>query len=321
MTARLPATLIGGYLGAGKTTLVNALLRGAGGRRLAVLVNDFGELPVDADLIEAREGNLLNISGGCICCSFGSDLLAAIMELRASKRPIDHLLIETSGVALPQSIAQSLRLMPDIDLNGIVALADAETVRQRAADRYMGDTVLAQLASSDIVVLNKIDLVSPEQVAAVRAWLSEVAPRAGVVPARRAAVPPDLILMQHGEPNTGRFLASSHDPATQLASISMEIAGDGDPEALAAALANASLHLLRAKGIVADRRGALAAIHVMGQRCSVEPAPSAVQGPGRLVCIGLASELDAGAITAAIAACPPFAAKLIHKGESLPANS
>ena len=76
MSDAVPVTLIGGYLGAGKTTLVNHLLRNADGRRLAVLVNEFGELPIDADLIEARDGNLISISGGCICCSFGSDLLA-----------------------------------------------------------------------------------------------------------------------------------------------------------------------------------------------------------------------------------------------------
>src|SRR5476651_1816327 len=81
MTAPIPVTLIGGYLGAGKTTLVNSLLRTAAGRRLAVLVNEFGALPIDADLIEARDDKLISISGGCICCSFGSDLLAALIEM------------------------------------------------------------------------------------------------------------------------------------------------------------------------------------------------------------------------------------------------
>ena len=100
MSGTIPVTLIGGYLGAGKTTLVNHLLRNADGRRLAVLVNEFGALPIDADLIVARDGNLISISGGCICCSFGSDLLAALIELKGRGDAIDHLLIETSGVAL-----------------------------------------------------------------------------------------------------------------------------------------------------------------------------------------------------------------------------
>ena len=106
-TDRLPVTVIGGYLGAGKTTLVNHLLRHAGGRRIAVLVNDFGALPIDADLIEARDGDLLAIAGGCVCCSYGSDLMDALAALlERSPRP-DHLVIETSGVALPGSVARS----------------------------------------------------------------------------------------------------------------------------------------------------------------------------------------------------------------------
>jgi G3E family GTPase len=308
MTARIPVTLISGYLGAGKTTLVNALLRGADGRRLAVLVNDFGELAIDADLIEAREGSLISISGGCVCCSFGSDLIAAIMALRAGGRPIDHLLIETSGVALPASIAQSLQLIPDLDLNGIIGLADAETVRERAGDRYMSDTVLAQLAASDIIILNKIDLVSNEQLAATRAWLSEAAPRARILPAQNASLPPDVILMRQDERPTGRFFATGHD-TTKLATVSFEITGDGDPAALARALTDRSLYLLRAKGFVYDSDGTLTAIHVMGLRSSVEAAPATTNGSGRLTCIGLAHEISVEAIMAAVAACKPFSAK------------
>jgi G3E family GTPase len=308
MTARIPVTLISGYLGAGKTTLVNALLRGADGRRLAVLVNDFGELAIDADLIEARESNLISISGGCVCCSFGSDLIAAIMALRAADLPIDHLLIETSGVALPASIAQSLQLIPDLDLNGIIGLADAETVRERAGDRYMSDTVLAQLAASDIIILNKIDLVSKEQLAATLAWLSEAAPRARVLPAQNASLPPDLILTRHDEHRSGRFLATGHD-TTRLATVSLALTGNGDPEELARRLADPSLHLLRAKGFVCDASGTLTAIHVMGLRSSTAPAPIATSSLGRLVCIGLAHEINVEAIMAAIAACQPFAAE------------
>lgn len=310
MTSRTPVTLISGYLGAGKTTLVNALLRKADGRRLAVLVNDFGALPIDADLIEARDGNLINISGGCVCCSFGSDLIAAIMQLRSGGRPIDHLLIETSGVALPASIAQSLQLIGDLDLHGIVGLADAETIRERATDRYMGDTVLAQLAASDIVVLNKIDLASPERISAAADWLKQVAPRARILPAHYADLPADLILASHDTPPAGRFFAGGHDSGS-LVAVNLEVAGNGDPEAFAQALADVSLRLLRAKGLVYDRHGTLVAVHVMGQRVSVDPAPAGTSGSGRLVCIGLAHEIEVNAVLTRIASCPPFSAKIL----------
>ena len=97
----IPVSVIGGYLGAGKTTLVNHLLRNANGRKLAVLVNEFGELPIDADLIEADDGDMISIAGGCICCSYGSDLVGALMELPERMPNMDGMLIEASGVALP----------------------------------------------------------------------------------------------------------------------------------------------------------------------------------------------------------------------------
>ena len=130
MTAQIPVTVVGGYLGAGKTTLVNHVLRSAQGIRIAVLVNDFGALPIDAGLIEAREGDLISIAGGCICCSFGSDLMGALASLaRRTPRP-DQVLIETSGVALPGSVSRSAALLEAFAPGRVVVLVDAETVRE-----------------------------------------------------------------------------------------------------------------------------------------------------------------------------------------------
>ena len=154
----IPVTVIGGYLGAGKTTLVNHLLRHAGGTRIAVLVNDFGELPIDADLIESKHDDVIGIAGGCVCCEIGSDLVDALRTLAARDPPPQQVLVETSGVALPGAVAGAVGLLPAYRLDATVVLADAETVRERAADRYLGDTVTRQLAEADIVVLNKADL-------------------------------------------------------------------------------------------------------------------------------------------------------------------
>ena len=109
--AAVPVTVIGGYLGAGKTTLINHLLRTANGVRLAVLVNEFGALSIDEDLMEAEDGNIISIPGGCICCSFGDDLSAALMDICAFKPPPDHILIEASGVAIPAVIDNSLTVL------------------------------------------------------------------------------------------------------------------------------------------------------------------------------------------------------------------
>jgi G3E family GTPase len=301
MTAPIPVTLIGGYLGAGKTTLVNSLLRNAAGRRLAVLVNEFGALPIDADLIEARDDNLISISGGCICCSFGSDLVGALIDIRGRGQKIDHLLIETSGVALPGSIVQSLGLVQGLAIDGVIVLADAETIEERARDRYMGDTVLAQLAAADIIVLNKIDLVSEPSTAATLRWLARIAPGARVLPARNAGIPPDIIMGRNPEPRRHTSHAELHDHETAgFATLNLEIDGPRDADRLAGVLADPRLGLLRAKGFIRGLDGVLVTLHVVGRRVLVAPAPSWVRGPGRLVCIGLAAELDRSAILAAV---------------------
>ena len=118
----LPVTVIGGYLGAGKTTLVNQMLRQAGGVRIAVLVNEFGELPIDEDLIEAQDDDLISIAGGCICSSFGNDLIAALQQIAALQPCPDHIVIEASGVALPAAIANNVTLIKGMQLGGICAL-------------------------------------------------------------------------------------------------------------------------------------------------------------------------------------------------------
>jgi len=303
MTASIPVTLIGGYLGAGKTTLVNSLLRNAAGRRLAVLVNEFGALPIDADLVLARDANLISISGGCICCSFGSDLVAALIDIRGRDQMIEHLLIETSGVALPGAIVQSLSLVPGLVLDGVIVLADAETIAERARDRYMSDTVLAQLNAADIIILNKTDLVSRESAAETSRWLAGIVPSARIVPARNAGIPPDIIMGRNPQPRLreGRTDFHAHDTAG-YETLSLEIHGVRDVDRLAGALADPGLGLLRAKGFVRGLDGTFATIHIVGRRALVEPAPSWVGDPGRLVCIGLAAEMDRAATLAAIAA-------------------
>ena len=306
MTDATPVTLIGGYLGAGKTTLVNHLLRNAGGRRLAVLVNEFGALPIDADLIVAREDNLISISGGCICCSFGSDLVAALIDLKQRGNPIDHLLIETSGVALPGSIVQSLALLPGLALDGVIVLADAETIEERARDRYMSDTVLGQLAHADIILLNKIDLVSQQRADTISNWLAATVPGARVLPVRNANVPLDIVIGQHVGRQVGESsIAPSehHEHQTHQTEdytpLSLEIDSPCDVERLARNLAEPRLGLLRAKGFLRGLDGKLVTLHVVGRRAQVEAAPAGVEGPGRLVCIGLKAEINRDAILAA----------------------
>ena len=284
---------IGGYLGAGKTTLVNHLLRHAGGRRLAVLVNDFGALPIDADLIENGAGDTLAIAGGCVCCSFGSDLVAALRKIRARDPAPDHLLVEASGVALPGAIAATVSLVAGFANDGIVVLADAETVRALAADRYLGDTIERQLREAGLILLTKPDLAAPAARAETTAWLRRFAP---TVEVRHGDIPLDLLL----GPGIGRsrdpFASAPAHPAYD--SIAFDNLPLLDVDRLAAALTDPAAGVLRAKGFVRDRGGTMHLVQVAGSRCDVVAAPA--RDAAKLVCVGLRGSLDAARVRSAI---------------------
>jgi G3E family GTPase len=287
----LPATVIGGYLGAGKTTLVNHLLRHANGRRLGVLVNEFGALPIDADLIQGQHGRLMTVIGGCMCCSYGDELLSALQVFAAQPETLDHLLIECSGVAMPGAIAHILASLPGIVLDAVVVVVDSETIRAHAADRWISDTVTRQLADADMVIANKTDLATE----GLLPWLADTAPRAKIVPALQGKVAPELVL--------GLAAPSAYSNAEHTTNgyddASFRLRRPVDARALADALV--LLPLVRAKGFVQDRDLAWKTIQIVGRRAEVTAAPAGEQGPARLVCIAHGPELDRAGIARTLA--------------------
>jgi len=286
--APLPVTVVGGYLGAGKTTLVNSLLRQANGRRLAVMVNEFGALPIDASLVEAADDRIVSLTGGCVCCSYGEDLVSSLVMLAALEPRPDHVLLEASGVAFPGAIAGTVGLLQDFALDGAVVLADAETVRGRAGDRYLGSTVRRQLAEADLILLNKCDLAG--DAVAVEAWLGETAPGARVVRTVRSGAPIDIVLGAW----TGRAALPAaggpFDHTQGYATAALDPPEGADPEALARILADPAHRLLRAKGFMRRPGAGMAAIQTVGNRWTVTEAPA--DAPPGLVCIGLEARTD-----------------------------
>ena len=187
---RLPVSIIAGYLGAGKTTLINRILTANTGKKIAVIVNDFGAIDIDARLIRAQHGGVMQLANGCICCSIQSDLKAQLQELvRAPDRP-DHLVIETSGVSDPARVAAVLQqpgLKETTQIDAVVTLVDLEN-EQGHADSIFG----LQVEVADILILNKVDLVTDAKLSQFRArWTF---PSLRVLEAVRADVPLDLIL-------------------------------------------------------------------------------------------------------------------------------
>ena len=299
----LPVTIVGGYLGAGKTTLVNHLLRHSGGRRIAVAVNEFGALPIDSDLIEGADGDILTLAGGCICCTFGSDLVAGLMDLSRRADTLDHIVIEASGVALPGAIAQSLSLVAGLSLDAIVVVVDAESVRTRASEVYMGDTITRQLADADLIVVNKTDLVEAVDLSALQAWLPSHAPTARIILADHAAVAGDVILGMAARPVVKARETIDAHVLSAFASESFTFDHACDVAHLATALASDAAALVRAKGFVRDHRHGWMTLQVVGRRTTVGPAPALDHLSGRLVCISNGRRFDRARISALIAAC------------------
>ncbi len=193
MTPR-PFTVVGGFLGAGKTTLVNRILRGASGTRYAVLVNDFGAVNVDAGLIAAHDGRTMALTNGCICCSLSDGFVETMLRLMADPGTFDHVIVEASGVAEPGRIMDFARLDPALAPDAILTLADAETVLDRLADPRIGDIVARQIAQADLLLLNKIDLVAADAPVAAFGHLAALNPGAPILPCSNADLPLAVLL-------------------------------------------------------------------------------------------------------------------------------
>ena len=296
----LPITLIGGYLGAGKTTLVNHLLRHADGLRLAVLVNEFGELPIDIDLIESQNENVISIAGGCVCCSYGNDLTLELMNLAELNPSPDHVLLETSGVALPGAIAASISLLQGYALDSIAVLTDGETIQEQAADTYIGDTIHRQLNDADIVIMNKADLVPDAQCDLTIDWLKGQALGAQIITASHGVVPPEILLQSF----LSRDRSGSPDHIHQsdiFETISIKAEKPVDAEALAKGLADAELNLVRAKGFVETINGEKMTIQIVARRWALSPAPTGVSTG--MVAIGHKADFNPKAIRNLILQC------------------
>jgi len=198
--ARIPATIITGFLGAGKTTLIRHILATAGGRRLALLINEFGDVGVDGEILKAcgdpvcAADSIIELANGCICCTVADDFLPAIERLLALDPPPDHIVIETSGLALPKPLVKAFdwpQVRARLTVDGVIAVVDGAAVadgrfaddparlaRQRAADRSIDhDNPLEevfedQLLCADLVILNKTDLIAAADLARVSAEIA-----------------------------------------------------------------------------------------------------------------------------------------------------
>lgn len=161
-----PLTILGGYLGAGKTTLINRLLAGQHGKRLTVLVNDFGAINIDADLIAEHSGETISLANGCACCQLQDDALKQLQDLAAMDDKPDHILVEASGAGEPARLAYLGYGIKGLSLAGVYVAVAADTLRQRVKDKFTGRLVQRQIAQADFCLLTKTDVAEDDGAAA-----------------------------------------------------------------------------------------------------------------------------------------------------------
>jgi len=187
---RLPVTIVTGFLGSGKTTLVNHILANQQGLRTAVIVNDLSDIDIDGDLIESADNGMVELSNGCICCSLNNNFIDAVFRILGRQHELDYLVVETTGVADPLPVALTF-LRNLVRLDSIVTVVDAENF---ALERFDGEAARNQLAYGDVILLNKCDLVGTERLRALEEAIGNVVARARITRTTRCDVPLALIL-------------------------------------------------------------------------------------------------------------------------------
>ena len=209
----VPLTILTGFLGAGKTTLLNHILTGDHGLKVGVLVNDFGSIDVDAELVVDVDDGMITLANGCVCCQIRDDLVESVAALIDSDDPVEYVILEASGVADPASIYMTFvdsSYRDQVRLDSVTCVVDADQVL-RDDDSDVVKLKLQQIGFADLVVLNKVDLAGVDGATAVKRWIDRHFTRVRLIPAINCEVPLDLLL------SVGRFNESevTHDAHRQ----------------------------------------------------------------------------------------------------------
>jgi G3E family GTPase len=283
MAEKIPVTVLTGYLGAGKTTLLNRILTEDHGQKFAVIVNEFGEIGIDNDLVVGADEEVFEMNNGCICCTVRGDLIRIIEGLLKRKGKFDAILVETTGLADPAPVAQTFFVDADVRdaarLDAVVTVADAKWLAHRLKDAPEAKN---QIAFADVIILNKTDLVSEAEVDEIEARIRAINPYAKLHKTVNCAVPLDAVLgrnafdldrileiepeflkveddHEHHEHDHAHHHHESHGLKhyhdEDMQSVALSIDGDVDPEKFVPWLQDyiqkEGASILRAKGILA----------------------------------------------------------------------
>ena len=291
--------IIGGYLGSGKTTLVNRFLTGVLPGRTAVVINDFGSINIDASLIASSSDDTIELTNGCICCQINDDA-TRIMTALAKRDDLDNVICEVSGVGDPGQLAQ-WREFPGFAPGPVLVCADATAARRLLRDEFVGDTVARQLKSAEVVLLTKTDVARPDEIEDSTEVCTDAAPEAKLIV--QNAEDPDataaeaLTRAAHvvvGTVSNPLPVAEVADHAVAHASTTVEFDGPVDLDDVILALTSPSAQLLRAKGIIMDKAGDWKVIQLAGGKLNIYDQNTDRQSRERSVMVLIAAGPEAG---------------------------
>jgi G3E family GTPase len=318
MSDKIPVTVLTGYLGAGKTTLLNRILSEPHGKKYAVIVNEFGEIGIDNDLVVGADEEVFEMNNGCICCTVRGDLIRILDGLMKRKGRFDAIIVETTGLADPAPVAQTFFMDQDVSdtarLDAVVTVADAKWLSDRLKDAPEAKN---QIAFADVIILNKIDLVSAAELDAVEERIRAINPYARLHRTQNCAVPITEVLGRNAfdldriielEPD---FLEEGHHHHhdEDMQSLSMRIDGEVDPERFMPWISDLTQregpNILRCKGIVAfpnePKRFVFQGVHMILDGDVQQDWKPGEKRQSRVVFIG--RDLDENAIREGFLAC------------------
>jgi len=317
--SQVPVTVLTGYLGAGKTTLLNRILTEQHGKRFAVIVNEFGEIGIDNDLIVDTDEEIFEMNNGCICCTVRGDLIRILGGLMKRKDKFDAILVETTGLADPSPVVQTFFVDDDVKektkLDSITTVVDAKHISERLLDSR---EAAEQIAFADQVILNKTDLVSDADLAKVERRIRELNPLAPIHRTERCAIDLDKVLGRDAfdlarileiEPHFLEGEGHDHEHDSDITSVSLTstkpLDGDKVTNWLRTLLAEKGQNILRAKGILdvknRDERLVFQAVHMVMDGDFQRAWKPDEKRRSRIVFIG--RELDERELEAGFKAC------------------